>query len=164
VEELALQIIEALPTSLRRLTADLTEEQLHRRPAPGQWSIVEITGHLIDKTEVWGERFRHIATQNQPSLPAYDQDAWVRERGYQSQPFPALAERLGGMLVALAAELRVLPADAWQRIGLHEERGYLTLAEACRIYAISLPEHVAQLVAARDLVVDARPSPPPLSQ
>lgn len=153
MEDLALQIIEALPVTLRRLTADLSEAQVHERPAPGEWSIVEITGHLIDKTEVWGERFRHIATQDQPSLPAFDQDAWVRERNYQAQPFAPLAERLGGMLVQLAAELRGFPPEAWQRVGLHEERGRLSLAEACRIYAISLPEHVAQLVATRDAVV-----------
>ncbi|HZQ38122.1 MAG TPA: DinB family protein, partial [Dehalococcoidia bacterium] len=83
MEELALQIIESLPVTLRRLTADLSDARLRRRPASGGWSIVEITGHLIDKTEVWGERFRHIATQNQPSLPAFDQDAWVRDRNYQ---------------------------------------------------------------------------------
>jgi len=157
VEELALQIIETLPLSLRRLTADLSEEQLRRRPAAGEWSIAEITGHLIDKTEVWGERFRHIATQDQPSLPAFDQDAWVRERGYQAQPFPALAERLGGMLMQLAAELRQLPPEAWERVGLHEERGRLSLAEACRIYAISLPQHVEQIVSARAAAL-ARPA------
>ncbi len=153
MEELALQIIEALPVTLRRLTADLSEEQLHRRPAPGEWSIAEIVGHLIDKTEVWGERFRHIATQDQPSLPAFDQDEWVRERNYQAQPFAPLAERLGGMLMQLSAELRGFPPEAWLRAGLHEERGRLTLAEACRIYAISLPEHVEQIVAARDAIV-----------
>lgn len=153
MEELALQIIEALPVTLRRLTADLSEAQLHQRPAPGEWSIAEITGHLIDKSEVWGERFRHIATQDQPSLPAFDQDAWVRERGYQAQPFAPLAERLGGMLMQLATALRGFPPEAWQRVGLHEERGRLSLAEACRIYAISLPEHVEQLVATRNAVM-----------
>ncbi len=159
MEELALQIIETLPLSLHRLTADLSDEQLRRRPAPGEWSIVEITGHLVDKTEVWGERFRHITSQDRPSLPAFDQDAWVRERDYQAQPFPALAERLGGMLVQLAADLRQLPPDAWERIGLHEERGHLTLAEACRVYAISLPQHVEQLVATRDAVLGRLPAP-----
>ncbi|HZQ36269.1 MAG TPA: hypothetical protein VFD32_10070, partial [Dehalococcoidia bacterium] len=71
----------------------------------------------------------------------------------QAQPFAPLAERLGGMLMHLAAELRGYPADAWQRVGLHEERGRLSLAEACRIYAVSLPEHVEQIVATRDAVL-----------
>lgn len=157
MEELALRIIAAAPASLQRLTADLSPEQARRRPAPGAWSIGEILGHLVDKTEVWGERFRRIAAEDEPRLPAFDQDAYVRDRGYQAQDAAALRERLAAMLHAVVAELRALPEAAWQRAGVHGERGRLTLGEACRIYAISLPEHVDQVVATRALVVAIAP-------
>ena len=156
VEYLALQIIASLPGSIRRLTADLSDEQMHRRPSETEWSVVEIVGHLIDKTEAWGERFHPIATEEQPVLPSYDQDERVRERRYQSQPLPGLTDRLNAALIGVRGQLRDLPADAWTQIGLHEERGRLTLAEAVRIYAASLPDHVEQLVATRDAALSAQ--------
>ncbi len=153
MEYLALQIIDGMPISVRRLTADLTAEQLHRRPAENEWSIIEITGHLIDKTEIWGERLRRIAAEDRPFLPVYDQNAFVRDRRYREQDEEALLQRLTAAGTALCGDLRTLPAQAWSRIGVHEERGQMTLGDACRIYAISLPEHIEQLVATRDIVV-----------
>ena len=153
MEYLALQIIDGMPISVRRLTADLTAEQLHRRPADEEWSIVEITGHLIDKTEVWGERLRRIAAEDRPFLSVYDQNAYVRDRRYQEQDEAPLLERLTALITALVGDLRTLPAEAWTRIGVHEERGQLTLGEMCRFYAIGVPEHIGQIVATRDVVL-----------
>lgn len=152
MEELALRIVTATPPTIRRLTADLSTDETHLRPAVGEWSIVEIIGHLIDKTEVWGERLRRIAAEADPQLPAFDQDEYVRERDYQAQDAEPLVDRLSEMQMSLVGELRALPADAWQRTGVHGERGRLSLGEACRIYAISLPDHVDQVVQTRRLV------------
>ncbi|HZU76835.1 MAG TPA: DinB family protein [Dehalococcoidia bacterium] len=159
-EPLAISIIDSLPAALRRLTADLVDEELRFRPAPGEWSIVEIVGHLIDKTEAWGGRFHRIATEDRPTLPAFDQDAYVRDRRYQDQHLDELLTRLSALLTAVAGELRSLPADAWERTGVHAERGVLTLGEAVRIYAVSLPEHVTQIVATRDAALSRTGVPP----
>lgn len=150
MEELAVRIIETMPASVRRLTQDLTLEQARMRPAQGEWSVVELAGHLIDKTEEWGARFRRIAAEDAPHLAAFDPDARVVERGYQQQELPALEQRLAAVLTTVAQELRALPAVAWERVGLHAERGRLTLADGVRLYAFSLSEHIQQLVATRD--------------
>ena len=150
MEELAIRLIAETPATLHRLTKDLTPEQAHSRPAEGEWSIVEIAGHLVDKTEVWGERFRRIAAEDNPRLEAFDQDEWVRNRDYQAQQFPDLASRLNGMIETLVSDLRALPEDAWERSGTHTERGIITLSEGIRLYAISLPDHMDQLIRTRD--------------
>jgi hypothetical protein len=150
MEPLAVQIVESTPATIRRLTSELTDAQAHFRPAPGEWSIVEIVGHLIDKTESWGERMRRIAVEDAPFLPGFDQDEYVQQRGYQQRTLADLLPRLEELQWTLVADLRRLPAQAWQRSGVHGERGQLTLGEACRIYAISLPDHVSQVIATRD--------------
>jgi DinB superfamily len=150
VEYLAMQIIGGMPVSVRRLAIDMTSEQLHRRPAEHEWSIVEITGHLVDKTEMWGERLRRIASEDRPFLPGFDQDAYVRDRRYQEQELEPLLARLTALSTALVGDLRALPPDAWKRMGVHEERGPLSLGDACRIYAISIPDHVRQITESRD--------------
>ena len=153
MEQLALRLIDDAPVSLRRLTVDMDDDSLRRRPQPQEWSIVEIAGHLVDKAEVWGERLRRIAAEDRPFLPAYDQDARVVERGYRSQSLDGVVKKLEELSRALTSDLRALPAEDWQKIGVHEERGQMTLAEATRIYAISLPDHVEQLIATRDAVL-----------
>jgi hypothetical protein len=153
MEALAVRIIDGTPAALHRLTDDLTPEQCRALPAAGEWSIVEIAGHLIDKTEVWGERFRRIAREDRPVLEAFDQDAWVSERGYASAALPELLATLERLCATLAADLRALPDSSWARQGTHTERGVITLREGVRLYAISLPEHVEQLVRTRDAVL-----------
>jgi uncharacterized damage-inducible protein DinB len=150
VEELAIRIVESTPQTIRRLTETLTPEQYRARPWPREWSVIEIIGHLVDKTEVWGERFRKIAVENEPRLEAYDQDARVEERRYRDQELGAVLQRLAELTAALACDLRALPEEAWSRAGTHTERGRITLAEGVRLYAISLPEHVEQLIRTRD--------------
>lgn len=156
MEELAIRIIESTPHTVRRLTEALTPEQYRARPWPREWSVIEIVGHLVDKTEVWGERFRRIATESEPRLEAYDQDARVEERGYRQQELGAVLQRLAELTGTLARELRALPEEAWLRAGTHTERGRITLAEGVRLYAISLPEHVEQLIRTRDAVLAGR--------
>jgi hypothetical protein len=150
MEELAIRLIAETPATMRRLTKDLTPDQTHSRPAEGEWSIVELAGHLVDKTEAWGERFRRIASEDGPRLEAFDQDARVRERSYQSQQLDDLAPRLDAMIGNLVRDLRALPDDAWERSGTHTERGIITLSEGVRLYAISLPQHMDQLIRTRD--------------
>lgn len=153
MEALAVSIIAGAPATLRRLTADLTPEQWRASPAEGEWSIVELCGHLVDKTEVWGERFRRIARENAPVLEAFDQDAWVIARDYQSSELAEVLATLTELCTKLVADLRALPESAWPRHGTHTERGVITLSEGVRLYAISLPEHVEQLVQTRDAVL-----------
>ncbi|MHB8574858.1 MAG: DinB family protein [Dehalococcoidia bacterium] len=150
MEELAVSIVASMPASVDRLTADLSAEQLRARPAPNEWCVLEIAGHLIDKTEAWGERLRRIAAEEKPVLPAFDQVERVRDRAYIEADVTALLARLRQLATELVTDLRHLPTEAWARQGIHEERGVLTLGEACRIYAISIPEHMAQLVTARE--------------
>ncbi len=76
------EIIERVRTLPDRVAAEiegLSEEALRRRPAEGEWSMKEVCGHLRDDSEVWRRRLYMMITQTDPVLPAYDQEALVRE-------------------------------------------------------------------------------------
>jgi hypothetical protein len=60
----------------------LSEDDLCRRPTPGEWSLKEIAAHLRDAEACFLERLRLIVSQDEPHLP--DVDAYVLERDYQS--------------------------------------------------------------------------------
>jgi hypothetical protein len=98
-------------------------DRLRTRPTEGEWSVLQLLGHLTDAELMVGSRLRSILGQDQPPLPGYDQDTWVeRQRHNDADPADLLA-----LLAALrAANLRLWLGASDQdraRLGIHAERG-----------------------------------------
>jgi hypothetical protein len=108
----------AVQSLLKEAGSDLT-----RRPALGEWSVLELVGHLVDAEIVMSGRYRWAISQDQPPLLGYDQDLWVaRLRHNEAQPDELLA-----LFSALrAANLRLWgrsTAEDRERVAMHSERG-----------------------------------------
>src|SRR6185312_9465918 len=67
---------------------------IQHRPAAGEWSAIEVVGHMIDKMGIWTGRIERLMTEEQPAIPAYEQDALVREHDYQHADPEVLFEQL----------------------------------------------------------------------
>jgi hypothetical protein len=133
------------PGLLRRLARGLTEKQLAKRPAPGKWSIREIVAHLADSEVVLGSRYRFIAAMDRPPLPGYDQDAFVANLGVDRA---TTADLLDDFAMARAVNLGLLERvgeEAWDRVGLHAERGEESLGRLVTMYAGHDRIHLAQV-------------------
>ena len=116
--EVAESTLPAVQSLLRDAGSDLD-----RRPPPGEWSVLELVGHLADAEIVMSGRYRWAVSQDEPPLLGYDQDAWVaRLRHNEAQPDELLA-----VFSALrAANLRLWrrsTADDRDRVAMHAERG-----------------------------------------
>lgn len=97
---------------------------LRKRPAPGEWSVIEVLGHILDAEIVHAARYRWIVAHDEPSIVGYDQDLWVDRLRYRSDGDPhemlALFDAL--RLSNLALWERSTPEDR-ARVGMHAERG-----------------------------------------
>src|SRR2546423_15113789 len=72
--------------ALRSVLRDAGPE-LRRRPAPTEWSVMELLGHLADAEIAMPGRYRWTVSQDQPPLLGYAQDQWVpRLRHNADQP------------------------------------------------------------------------------
>jgi hypothetical protein len=116
------EVAAATPSTVRSLLSDAGSD-LHRRPAAGEWSVLELVGHLVDAEIVMSGRYRWAISQDEPPLLGYDQDLWVaRLRHNDARPDELLA-----VFSALrAANLRLWrqsTADERGRVALHAERG-----------------------------------------
>ena len=111
------------PDRVRRLIRGLTEKQLETKPAPGKWCIKEIVAHLADGEVILGSRYRFIAAHDRPPLPGYDQDAFVERLGPMNAKAADLADDFAMARAVNLGLLERLPEDAWDRVGLHAERG-----------------------------------------
>ena len=96
---------------------------LHKRPAAGEWSVLELVGHLVDAEIVMSGRYRWAISQDEPPLLGYDQDLWVaRLHHNEAQP---------DELLAVFSALRAANLRLWRgstaadrdRVAMHAERG-----------------------------------------
>ena len=113
---------ERTPDAVRGLIAE-AGPRLRRRPAPTEWSPLELLGHLQDAEIAMSGRYRWVLSQDRPSLLGYDQDLWVdRLRHNADEP----AELLEVFATLRAANLRLWARSAAEdraRAGMHAERG-----------------------------------------
>jgi hypothetical protein len=117
---------------------------------PGKWSIRQLIAHLADAELVGAQRFRQVIAEDNPPLGAFDQDAWARNLDYaRKQPKQSL-ESFRRVRAENYDLLKSLPESAFERTGVHSERGPLTLRQLLEIYADHAESHARQMQAIRD--------------
>jgi hypothetical protein len=130
------------PPALRRAVAGLTREQLLARPVPGKWSTLEVVCHLADFDPILADRMKRIIAEDRPPLLGADEKRFAAALAYHERDLEeelTLIERTRGQLARI---LRTLPPEALARVGVHNERGPLTLEQLLTITARHLPHHV----------------------
>lgn len=115
-----LEVMGATPVAFEQRTAGLDADAVERRPAPREWSVAELLGHLWDAEITYGFRARLILAQERPPLIGYDQDAWA---ALARPPFGELLAAFGALRTANLTLARGTPEARWERLGDHEERG-----------------------------------------
>jgi hypothetical protein len=128
------------------------DHAIRHRPADGEWSAIEVVGHMIDKMRIWTSRVERIMAEEKPALPTYDQDALVREHDYQHAEPAVLFKQLRQECERFASLIERIPASALEREGVHEEFGPMTLRQCITVPLESSHEHLKQLRAAQTLV------------
>ena len=144
--------LRALPSQIEELVQGLSEDALCWRPSPSEWSIKEVCCHLRDFSEIGGERIHHILSEDDPFLPAHDQEALARERDYQSEGMSLVLTALRAFSGGLAYLLENLGEEDWQRRGRHEERGPNSVDRYAQLLADHASEHLEQIRALRGQV------------
>lgn len=116
-----------------------------------EWTPSEIAGHLCDSARYWGRRMRRVAYEERPALEIFDENASVRLAAYRYKTLAPLLGELRLLSADTVAFLRALPSDAWERVGVHPERGPLTLHAIAEIEAEHEQMHVGQFARALGL-------------
>ena len=133
----------------RSAVSGLTSAHLGARPGPGAWSLAELAAHLLDSDLVGADRIKRVIAEENPTLLAYDENAWVARLGYADAPPEEAAALFGANRRWVARILRGLPEADFARAGHHTERGRETLAELVRVYIGHLDHHLRFLYAKR---------------
>lgn len=109
-----LALLSGQPEALRVLLQNITDEQASIRPAPAEWSVKEVLGHVADTERVFAYRLLRIARGDQTALPGFDQDEFVNGTDFNRRSLANLLDefelqRRANLL--LAASLTVEEID-----------------------------------------------------
>jgi DinB superfamily len=135
--------LRATPVVVRVLVAEVDDARLRRRPAPGEWAIIEVVAHLADTEERALGRVRRMLAENDPELAPFDQEALAEERHYLDRDLEELT-RLEQLRREHLAVLEGLDGAGWERTGRHGEHGELTVELYETHVAAEEVDHLAQ--------------------
>ena len=135
------------PGQVSRIFSVLTDERLRAPRAPGEWSPAEVLAHLRAADDIQSIRAYMILARDEPPLPAFDERIWAEVAGYLTLHPRASLDLYFRQRIELAHMLRgTAPAD-FNRAGMHETLGRLTLQAVLENLTGHEEEHVAQLEA-----------------
>ncbi len=147
----ALNLIDHLEQSadvIRQLVQSVLPEQEGWKPAanPGQWSVLEVVGHLLDEErEDFRVRLGLILDDPEIEWPPIDPQGWVEERSYATRD---LWETLESFLEERSRSLiwlRELESPDWSRKKTHPVAGSLAAGDMLAAWAAHDLLHIRQL-------------------
>lgn len=142
------------PEKLAHAVQGLTPDDLLQRPDPdagvGLWTIQQVVLHLADAEMAFADRMRRVIAEDNPPLQAWSENRFAEKLFYERQS-PADAVKLIELTRRnLAIVLRQLPPDAFERTGMHSQRGRQTLREIVTTDTHHLEHHVGFIVNKRE--------------
>ena len=136
-----------MPAVLDTLLGGLDAESARTRPAPAEWSPVEIVCHLRDEeTEDFGARLRVILT-GADNFVRIEPERWADERRYREASLP---EALGAFRTRRAESLDLLRSIAPEALDgsrAHGRLGRLSGLDLVAAWVAHDRIHLAQLTA-----------------
>src|SRR5260370_32538758 len=124
-------------------------EEVDFAPAPGKWTIRQIMAHLADSELVGAHRLRLVIAEDNPTLTAFDQDAWTRNLDYARRKPTQSLDTFRRLRAENYELLKDLPEIAFDRVGSHTENGPMSLRSLLQGYSDHAESHARQLQAIR---------------
>jgi hypothetical protein len=156
-DEDPLLVQESTSAALRNVLA-AAGDHLRTRPAHGEWSVIELLGHMVDAEIISSARYRWVIAEERPPLVPYDQDLWADALGYRDADPAELLATFDALRTANVALWRRSTAAQRARDGLHAERGPESFDLMFRLIAGHGRFHIDQMRRTLDAVGGGAPS------
>jgi uncharacterized damage-inducible protein DinB len=130
------------PAILRKAVAGMNREQVHARPVAGKWSTLEVVCHLADFDPIYADRMKRIIAEDKPQIIGADENTFAKALAYDQRDLEEELTIIEKTRSQLARILRTQPSEALQRVGIHSERGTMTLEQFLTTMIGHIPHHV----------------------
>jgi len=145
-DRLASDIEYAVNESLQQLRR-LPNVTIEARPDPGEWSVKEIVGHLVDSASNNHQRFVRLQVADGLVFPDYsqDNDSWVAIQSYQGAPWDDLLALWRYFNLHLGRVIRTVNEECIDHIWVVDEDTSITLGELMIDYLRHLKDHLQHI-------------------
>ncbi|MGH7333080.1 MAG: DinB family protein, partial [Candidatus Rokuibacteriota bacterium] len=141
-------LLEGSLALLRAEVAALPPSLMDWHPAPGEWCVKEVIGHLIEaEGRGFSGRIRIILGAADPPLQSWDQNAVARERRDCARDVRDLLHTLVVLREEGVALARRLRPDQLTRGGHHPTVGYVRVADLLHEWVHHDRNHLKQILA-----------------
>jgi hypothetical protein len=141
-------LLPAAIAQLRLELAALPERVLVWHPAPGEWCVKEVLGHLVEADRRgFAGRIRLILGSDSPELERWDPAAVAAARADCARPAAALLDELTAMRAESAGLVSRLTATDLDRAGRHPTVGLLRVRDLLQEWVHHDRNHVRQILA-----------------
>jgi hypothetical protein len=144
----AARLLAASTSALQGVVQALPPALVVWQPAPGEWSALEVIGHLLEADERgFGGRIRTLLTEKRPRFTGWDPDAVARERGDNERDSAELLAEFSQRRLANIALVETLTETDLVRGGDHPEVGWLTARDLLHEWIHHDANHLRQILA-----------------
>jgi hypothetical protein len=144
------EVIASVTTGLANVEADWL-------PGAGKWTVRQIACHLADSEMVGAMRLRQVLAEDNPTMIAFDENAWAERLDHRTRKVSAALEAFRGVRAGNYELLRAQPEAAFARFGTHSVNGRQTLLDLLRGYAEHAESHARQIHEVRQAYKRSRP-------
>ena len=130
------------PELLQRAVQGMSDDQLDAKPIAGKWSTRQVVCHLADFEPIYADRMKRVIAEQCPTFFGGDPDTFAAHLAYEHRSIGAELSLLTAVRQHVAAILRELKADDFQRTGNHSEAGPMTLETLLRNIGNHVPHHI----------------------
>jgi uncharacterized damage-inducible protein DinB len=120
------------------LLGGLSEEQASARPAPEEWNIKEIIGHLSDTERIFSYRALRFGRGDETELPGYWQNPYVENGHFNERTLADLLDEFSTIRKASLYLFRNFTAEDTERIYIASSN---LMSVRALIYVIAGHEH-----------------------
>jgi hypothetical protein len=141
---------EKLSLAIRGLTReDLLQPPPADKPELGKWTIQQVVMHVADSDLVCTDRLKRMIAEDNPTLIGYDENKFARNLYYDDQSAEDAVKLLALNRQVFSSVLRKLPNEAFDRPGMHNERGRIAVGSYLRSTVDHLEHHLKFIHAKR---------------
>ncbi len=129
-----------------RYISQFPEAEIHRAPAPGEWTIHQVVAHVRDTEQhAFLARVQRIMSEEHPAVQNFDQDEWNRDHYDPNEPFKKIVAEFRAARRKLILLLRKSKSSDWDNWAAHSAYGRISLDWLVMHNYHHTMEHIAQM-------------------